>query len=338
MKKVTPLIILLSISLFSFSQKVDISTATKVAQKVLQSEKPELIGKEFNRILPIGLDKDTLLYVFEYSDDGFVVVSGESSAPPVLGYCEYGKYEPANMPGGLLYLIDRYKYEINNLREKGKEPTKQINSLWDTYLNTSKGATSSYDIVPPMLHTTWNQWSTYTPNNCPAGCVAVAMAQILKYWDCQINPDGGRSYTNWYYIDHETGDTLDYYYGASADFGATTYYWTNMADSSYSSDAAELIYHAGVSCETHYKEDGSSSSIGRALDAFEDYWGINSNAEIDRRIFHLSGDDWQTMLENELILGRPIYYRGQTSVFGGSGHAWVIEGYNSEGSFWCNWG
>lgn len=95
-----------------------------------------------------------------------------------------------------------------------------------------------------------------------------------------------------------------------------------------------LIYHAGVSCLTHYESNGSSSTPGKARDGFVNNWGINSDADVKWRISHLS--NWQTMLEDELDLGRPILYSGG-ALFGG-GHSWVIDGYDADGNFYCNWG
>ena len=201
--------------------------------------------------------------------------------------------------------------------------------MWNNYLKgiELKSITSS---VNPLVLTSWQQedgYALYTPNNYPAGCAAVAMAQILRYWaieTCCIEPTGSKNYSG-------SG-----YTGASANFGSTTYNWGDMNTSMADSNNALLIFHAGVSCETHYNSDGSSSTAGRARDGFVNHWGISPNADVESRFFHLQ--NWEDMLKDELDLGRPVYYRGQTSVTGGKAHAWIIDGYTNNNKFYCNWG
>ena len=257
---------------------------------------------------------DTLLYIVPYEKDGFSIVSGIYEVSPVLGFCELGVYDPDLMPPGLLYLIEKYKYEIAKAKSNKIKATKQIENQWVEYLIENN--LKSYTIGTTLLNTTWGQQDNYNqfcPTGCPAGCTAVAMAQILRYWSCRIAPSGTAGGVN---------------------IGATTYTWNSMNSGSANTENAKLIYHAGLSCNTSYSSSGSTSTPGNARDGFVTNWGISSNADVRWRSMHLN--TWSDDLKGELNLERPILYSG-SALFGG-GHSWVIHGYNSDGNFYCNWG
>jgi hypothetical protein len=215
------------------------------------------------------------------------------------------------LPPGLIFLLEKYQYCIAEMRKKGVIQSKEIKKEWDEVISISES--KSYTIGSYLLSTTWDQgdldttrmdYNYYCPNHYPAGCGAVAMAQILRYWACRVE------------------GTLN------------TYQWANMNNFTPNIYNARLIRDCGIANQTDYGEDGSSSTIGNALDGLVDYFGINSSAEIKARLWHLS--TWEGMLIDEINAGRPLYYRGQTLV--GSGHAWVIDGYDNDEKFHCNWG
>jgi len=247
MKQIITSLLFFFIPVLVFSQKVDEGTARKVAQNVLMMDYPELKHQKIEKTIPVGLDNDTLYFIFAYPDDGYVIVSAERSAPPVLGHCKKGKYEPENMPPGLLYLLDKYKYSISSLRKEKIKPTKEIEQQWDSFLNDDFMNLKFYTVGTSLMrHSTfWGQGANFNqncPDGRPAGCTAVAMAQILRYWQCETIPTGTVSYEGGW--DLFGGN----YLGGEANFGTTTYNWEDMDPDDADVDNALLIYHAGVSC------------------------------------------------------------------------------------------
>ena len=107
-----------------------------------------------------------------------------------------------------------------------------------------------------------------------------------------------------------------------------------MANSYPESDNKLLIYHAGISCKTDYDPGGSSSTPWKALDGFKDHWGIKTSANVQWRIWHLS--NWLSMLKSEINNGRPVLYSGGGLI--GNGNSWVLDGYDDQDLFYCNWG
>ncbi len=68
--------------------------------------------------------------------------------------------------------------------------------------------------------------------------------------------------------------------------------------------------------------------MGNAEYALNTYWGI-PDAELEWRLAHLS--QWKNMLKENLYYAMPIIYAGNK-------HAWVIDGYDEDDNFHCNWG
>lgn len=74
----------------------------------------------------------------------------------------------------------------------------------------------------PLCTTTWDQSPNYNamcPGGSVTGCVATAMAQVMKYWNHPAQGTGMHSYN------HDVYGTL------TANFGATTYQWSSMPNS-----------------------------------------------------------------------------------------------------------
>ncbi len=309
------------------SQKVSLNEAVEVAKITTKNNTQKGSYLDKNNIIAFT-DKqrksfiDTLLYICKLPKKGFIIISADKSIPPVLGYCKNGVFNLDSLPPGLIYLLNRYKYETKQIR-LSKFTNELTKKDWDLY--TKKGIQPK-DIktrsTTPMLSTEWGQKSGYnkfTPNNNPAGCTSVAMAQILRYWACRVVPKG-------------QSDGID--------FGNTTYEWAKMHNKSDDIYNAQLIYHAGVSCNTDYGSDGSSSTPSKARNGFVDYWGIDSDADVKWRIWHLR--KWKGMLKKELNKGRPLLYSGggfnpKSKSVEASGHSWVIDGYLGD-KFHCNWG
>lgn len=169
-----------------------------------------------------------------------------------------------------------------------------------------------------------------------SGCVATAMAQVMKYWDYPATGTGFHSYN------HQSYGTQ------SANFGGTTYNWAAMADNVTSTNdaVATLMYHCGVSVDMNFGVAQTGGSGAFVIEdaspvqhcteyAMKTYFGydVNTLQGVLRSNYSTSG--WVQMLKGELDGGRPIIYAG----FGnGGGHAWVCDGYDTNDFFHMNWG
>jgi hypothetical protein len=323
-------LVLISLSAVLFSQPVSIDTIRMISLNANQ-----IINNKVNQdlriveILPISEKKIDLGHIVNFNDNSYVIVSGDYSIPPILGYSQNNQFSFDKAPPGLLYLLERYKAEINYSRVHRLEATSKTSELWNKYLGVPKLQGSLKSAVLPMITTEWSQWSSfnyYCPYDagegykCPAGCTAIALAQILNYWNCKVEAEGSHSYSSDY-------GTL------TVNFGNSTYDWADMGADSWDYENAWLIYSAGVSIDTDYEPDGSTSTPGKAEDALKDYWGFKNSLDLRWRIWHLT--TWKNDLKDDLDDGNPLLYSGGSL---GGGHSWVIDGYNSSDQFHCNWG
>ena len=156
------------------------------------------------------------------------------------------------------------------------------------------------------------------------GCTAVALGQVLHYWDCRVFPDGTETYTP---VGFPSSISLNFY--------DQDYDWDAMSHSSPDDDNAELLYHSAIAVSSDFGSSSTESSIYASRFALVNYFGFNANMPVEKDSFALS--IWSNMLKDEINAERPIIYRGaecDTCV----GHQWVIDGYNSSNEFHCNWG
>jgi hypothetical protein len=186
-------------------------------------------------------------------------------------------------------------------------------------------------IVGPLLTTDWEQgapYDDYTPadTGCPhtlAGCVAIAAAQLMRYWNWPPSGTGSYSY-QW------NGQTL------SANFDHP-YDWANMpsrvggGSTAAQVDAvARLVSDVGISVDMWYSCGGSGASVyNAALNALPIYFSYKpTRGEISRADY--TAADFFGVIRQDLDAAppRPVLF-AITSVGRTAGHALVIDGYQS---------
>ncbi len=318
---------------------------TANAQQTITEQQARETAKAFVEAQPgfrgneLQVVEQSNIYIFSTGQNGFVIVSGNTVLPPILAYSTENDFPSLeNAPDNVKQWIQHYSDMIDFAIENGIQPEPKIQQLWNETergVFASKGTTN----VNPLVSTRWNQ-DCYYNEYCPednsgwgwwgapchhayAGCVACAMAQVMKYWDYPEHGFGSHSYT------HST-------YGVqSADFGATTYQWDDMPTEIYdSNDAiATLMYHCGVSVDMNYGPDGSGAQSKDVETAMRTYFGYCGAKYREKSSF----DDatWIALLKAELDQSRPIYYSGSN---GESGHAFVCDGYDDSDRMHFNFG
>ena len=335
MKKLTlTVLLLLAITMQALSQNaktVDENTARQTALAFANANL-NARGETLTLVSHDGI------YIFNVGDHGFVIIAGNTVLPPVLGYSTNEPFPSLdNAPDNFTSWIGHYSEMIDFAMENGIQPEAKIQQQWDNAyrgLFPAKGTKS----VEPLVTTQWNQ-DCYYNEYCPeapgygwwggpcghvyAGCVACAMAQVMKYWNYPETGTGSHSYV------HST------YGEQSANFGATTYQWSEMPTEIYShNDAvATLMYHCGVSVNMNYGPDGSSAMSKDVETALRSYFGYCGAKYREKSKYE--EDVWVAMLKAELDQSHPMYYSGSSS---DSGHAFVCDGYDTNDLFHFNFG
>ena len=271
------------------------------------------------------------VYVFT-TETSFVLMAADDCVQPILAYSLTGSFDFENMPDNKRAWIQGYsdeiQYAVDNQLRASSEVMQQWRDLAEGNPNTGRAITA----VSPLIQTQWDQGYPYNllcPGGSVTGCVATAMAQIMKYWNYPTHGIGSHSYN------HATYGEL------SADFQSTNYDWTNMTNTYNGSSTnaqklavATLMYHCGVSVNMNYSPSASGAVTAYVADALVTYFNYSSDVQFLSRS-NYSDAAWINMLKTDLNQNRPIQYSGSGS---GGGHSFVCDGYNSNNYFHFNWG
>ncbi len=265
------------------------------------------------------------LYMFSFKDGGFVIVAADDAVTPILGYSvdsELGK----RMSPEFESWLDAYSKQIKNIVDSKLDNTQTV-AEWNKIL-TKKFDKKSTKGVGELLTTKWDQgygYNTFCPEESLTGCVATAMAQIMKY---HSYPESGASQHSYRHED----------YGIlSANFKSVTYDWDAMPNSMGNEAVATLMYHCGVAVDMQY----APSPIGSGALSLDVPYALANYFKYDQSIDFVlaqeySADEWKTLLKGQLDASHPVLYSGSSAQSGG--HAFVCDGYDDDDKFHFNWG
>ena len=281
------------------------------------------------------------VFVFNSTDEGFVLVAADDDARAVLGYSDEGIFDANNIPENMQFWLQMYADEMR--REVKGERRKAIEHPKNQQIfrgpRWREAEEEAYPTIAPLLgETVWGQGKPFN-NKCPeingeravTGCVATALSQIMYVHKFPTKGTGSYSYTT------ETKKLK-----VSADFGSTTYDWANMIPNytgSYTTTQADavatLMYHVGVAAEMDYTVEGSGAVSSIALAALTKYFGYDKAINVLPKDF-MTEEQILQAIATDLQAGCPVYIGGATVKQ--EGHAFVCDGMKSDGYLHINWG
>lgn len=295
---------------------------------------------------------DAAFYVFNAAK-GFVIVSAQEVAIPILGYSDEGHFDANNIPENMNWWLQDYANQIQYGIEERNIDFEKTAKQWELVKSTGRLSEdrTARRVVEPLLKDEdsgepilWNQstiYSTQCPvipnseNHYAAGCVPVSMSQIMRKWKHPAQGIGSH--------------TSDGSHHETIDFSSTTYDWDHMPVSLNSSilgrepsseeieAVGTLLHHAGVAVDCFYKLSGTDAHSEKVPPALIDYFGFSDEARLEKLT---NRDDsiaiWKVKLRSSLNHGYPMYYSG---IYQGSlGHAFACDGYDDDDNFHINWG
>ena len=279
---------------------------------------------------------------FNIDGGGFALVCTGNGNTAVAGYSDTGEIDADNIPDAMKNWLKGYqKAMAASCNLETKEPG------W---------VGPTVKPVAPLLKTKWGQSAPFNckcPSNgkqtAVAGCVPVALAQILNYYHQDRKGEGSLYYSH---LDSETEYDVDY--------STTTYDWKNMLNE-YDANASKvqkdavgkLMLECGIASKAKYGYSETGATIPFvALNKYYNYecmfipreytysWDmfIESN-------YYISTKKWMTLIQDELEAGRPIIYSA-TDEEGGvdiivepaTSHCFILDGIDEQNYVHVNWG
>jgi len=277
---------------------------------------------------------DRILYLIQLEPSGYILLSDDKRDIPVLAFSETNdmRYNSLDdLPNGPKQWISETLL-LNHELEKNQQSVVDNHILdeWNLYLSD----TITGNKMPPpedwdcheyftghvyheynqaRLSTSWGQgppYNLYTPichhgenagEHKPTGCVATAMAQIMKFWE----------------------------YPSDFNWGILHNSYSEYDTSSSAYEVANLMIDIGNAIHTIYSCNGSSASNYFAKVAFKNRYNYSNDIIKD----NYSYQD----VENELRWGRPVMLGGYATehhwcgiTWYTDGHSWVADGFRED--------
>lgn len=261
------------------------------------------------------------VYVFSTTGSGYLALPADDRAPAVLGYSTNGSADAASMPPAMKWWLGEYSRQ---LRAAGVS------------VQTARSASAERAKIWPMLTSEWNQRAPFN-DMCPeidgkravTGCVATAMAQVMRYHQWPEHGTGRNEYTS-------AGTDV------SLDFSSVTFDWADMADTYAASSAdavangavAQLMFACGVAVDMQYGTSESGASVFAVAKAMSEYFGYDAAVRYVSRDYY-GLEEWEDYVYSQLRDYGPVQYSGQSN---DGGHSFVCDGYDAGGYFHINWG
>lgn len=277
------------------------------------------------------------MYVCNFNDGGWVMVSADYSADPILAYSYEGAYTALTDSTDNLafyHWLDAYKRGISYLDtlksvvEDGAlyapwegSPLIDVSDKWSVLENSTSLRGLSYiegtnllsdesrggDVIWKQGYNKYCPKSEYSQQTCEhsiAGCGSIAMAQVLWKW----------AWPTYSYVVDKHGEAF-----------SDRYDWNLMPAQSTNDkefdEISRFVSRCGFAQYSKYSCGATSTFAINAPLALGDF-GYNSLGLETRSDW--SDEGWHRLLTSELRAGRPIYYCGQST---SGGHAFVLSGY-----------
>ena len=318
---------------------------TEALQNALMALEDDAEAKE---ILQNGADlhlmytqksgEKTLFYVFETTEGGFLVASANDNANAVLGYTVNGTFREAlAIPSFKSWVGDCTK-ALTFVANQPEASFKDDHNRQGSFRSKARRASLPEKISPLLETIAWNQGAPYNRfcplvqgTRCATGCVATAMAMVMKYWEWPIHGTGEASYTS-----------STYNLELSADFSQSTYEWKSMLnryDGTYTDveavAVAKLMSDVGISVRMNYGPS-SGTSAKRVPLALANNFFYNKGVKYLERCY-FDTEEWNSIIKGELSESRPVLMTG-INYMDFVGHEFVLDGYNTNGLYHVNWG
>lgn len=234
-------------------------------------------------------------YIFNASDNnGFVIISGDDRAKKILGYSDKGNFDVTNIPPQLSAMLDCYAESLSKLSGSTSDvswtaPNSAANSNGGVLLETANwGQGYPYNAKCPIIDGV----------QAPTGCVATAMAIVMKYHNWPEKYDWGT-------MNVENVDNI-----------------------------SNFMYECANNLETEFGKDVSKAFTYKLWEQFPSNYSYNCEGHY---FCDYQGESFHMMLHDNIDMHRPMIASGFNSGKVGA-HVFIIDGYDRDNLYHINWG
>ena len=288
-------------------------------------------------------------YAYNRLGGGFIFISGDDCVDPVIGYSMEGEYNTADVPPALQWWLEGVRRTIESKRSSGAVQDYSTRLAWK---NTSTRATGEgtydYDGGGKQLDTPqWNQGSPFNDlcpaktsgsGNCPCGCVATAMAELMGFYAYPAKPVTNVKVPAYTYT-NSAGKSISVAEAKLTDWNYKVGDFPKSKDNAWNDDqktaVAILLKDIGHTVQMDYGNTGSGAHTERIVNAMGTYFGFNKGAVLKYRDQY-SLKDWIDMMVQSIDEGHPMLTSGTSSE--GGGHQFIVDGYDGNHLMRFNFG
>ena len=317
------------------------------------------------------------LYVYNTSENGFIVVASDNRMEPILAYSDEGTFDKDNVAPGANFWFEMYEYAIesivrNNVREVDEEISRKWENLENGILPNRSRDLNYPQSCQPLIQTQWGQgdtinWSDNYNRFCPwyekdgrkyrayTGCVATALGQLLNYLHRVPAVQ-----TMHYAFTHDLEATeatnlklIGLYYDTitSINYDCNElnnirhyYYWGDWNINNEEERAAQISFDCGLAVDMMYGFKHGSGAFNQK--------GVcpnRSSTEAALQTYfgypeayglyknEYTDEQWRDTLKKYLSHDLPLVYEGR-SVSTNKRHAFICDGYDAYDGFHFNFG
>jgi hypothetical protein len=292
----------------------------------------------------IGLTEsiDTLMYIVNFDDNkGYAITAADERTDAVYAIIDQGilsadSLEYFDNPGFTVFMEEVVFKMLTDMKENLGKPKKD-NAV--TYATSRTWLNANIH-----LRTRWSQNSPYNQycpwdggQQCPTGCVATAVAQIVAYYKAvgrvqwSYNGSYGNAVLDW---DRIISDCIN----NDGKVQATT---------ASANEVAHLMRYLGITMGADYSADGTSINENAGVNWMNKWGGLSATSLSNYNRNTISS----ALIGGSILSQKLVYMRansgkktflGITTGYTG-GHAWVIDGQyfniaQEKTYFHCNFG
>ena len=285
---------------------------------------------------------DTLIYIINFDDSaGFALIPRSTSKPELLAVTEKGNYDggETNNEGFNIYMSKAYEWIVDSTQDGtpvdttfnpgvgGGEIGDQVITEWKS--------TNEYDStkVAPKIMVNWGQdvpynYMCFYQGNfggmpAKAGCVPIAIAQILSYYQYPLSITLSIAYNNGATIPLNWSQINKVHNSDDSEYGGGDYI-----------TLAYLIREIGERVDAIYGEYNNniydSSSGAQTSNARNCFASLGYNTG-EYQAYNSS------IVLNSLNQDKLVLIRGEYNNNATAGHAWIVDGYRRIGNRYKEW-